>query len=255
MEKNDSSEEIPILSDILLRTETPSPSLSEIEIAWANMRVSDQHLHLSTFVSAALGWLKANDGEKNYQDLEKELRKRDFSTHIFASSKRETGFDILLPFSKNEQKPNFYIYEAFFSCRPPPFAMKELLTHSTSYQENFDKLKYSGTLITNEVLHQMDVISDIHMFDEDETAILAKITYNKVLISLEKTPIFFKDFQNRLKEKYPNLAHKVIGLYDGGPLFVFVSDSEIVSPIGFYFKVGNDGEIFPQLKDLTISEK
>lgn len=53
------------------------------EIAFHNMLEADKILSLQLFIGGEMGYLRANP-TKTFQDLELELRKRNFNTHLIA---------------------------------------------------------------------------------------------------------------------------------------------------------------------------
>ncbi len=133
------------------------PDMSELDIAWANMSAADKARDFrfvfvwltvfflpfgiySLFSQGAIAWLCANDGKKNYQHLETELRKREFSTYIIAGDIKITGISYALPHEKTKRDFNHYTYEAIFSCRSHDDALKEIQLYSQDYGENWAKL-------------------------------------------------------------------------------------------------------------------
>ena len=61
----------------------PSTNESPNDILFHNMASADKNYDLNVFIGASNAYFKQNPS-KNFQDLEKELRKRDFNTHIIA---------------------------------------------------------------------------------------------------------------------------------------------------------------------------
>lgn len=215
--------------------------LTEEEICWRNLKEADDHLNLKIFCMAALGWLKSQNGEKTYQDLEKELRKRNFKTMIFASSKRITGLDLVLPFSKT--KHNSLEFEAMFSCRPPPFAMEEVLKHSSTYEENLEKLANAGSFFSDGKNLDIYECPDFEKIDDEEQKLSVKVIYNKVLIRISEKQILLSQYFARLEKQYPDVSASPVGIHQsGGPIFAFISKGEMVSNIGFYIFFDGNGD-------------
>jgi hypothetical protein len=117
--------------------EDPSSSDDEESILWHNMKICDDIHNLRLFISCSMGWVRLNP-EKNMQDLESELRKRNFNTHLYAKEiPRNSQYTLKLN-SKNCD------YECIFSCRPAKLALEEVLKFHDTYDTNFEKLANSG---------------------------------------------------------------------------------------------------------------
>ena len=125
-------------------------------IVWHNLLIADKNLHLSAFIAASMGYLKANP-EKNYQELEQELRDKNLNTYLIAKDNPNIP-DAVLKFFNKEDNSDIK-YQCVMSCRPPPYALYELLEYSKSYKENFKKLKYAGDIhvITKEKPKNNDI--------------------------------------------------------------------------------------------------
>ena len=215
---------------------------SAVDIAWHNIEIADQNLNLKVFIGASLGWLKANP-DKNYQDLEKELRERNFNTHLIAINNPN------IPNTKL-QLPNSDVlaeYQCIMSCRPPKDAVTELLQHSKSYEENFDKLKLSGNLYSNkDEEDNMKNNNDVVILDKDEQTDMEKMANNELKVRIEKIDSmkFIKKIETDLRSIYPNVTSAVVGMAnDGSPIFAFVLDNEIISQYGFSITATEDGNI------------
>jgi hypothetical protein len=199
------------------------------EVAWHNMRVGDEHLNLEIFIGGSMGWLKANP-TKNFQDLEKELRDRNFSTHLIAKDDPNiNGTSISLPNRGNNGVK--YIYQCVMSCRPPKYAMEELLQSSSSYEENFEKLKYAGILCG---MHENEHVEDesVRKLEGHKQTDMQKLSENRVKVSVET--VSAEQFINDIKSQYPDVSTPIIAMRnDGSPIFAFVSNNTIVSQYGF----------------------
>src|SRR5437868_10173808 len=69
----------------MLKTELLSPLGIEtkLDICWHNLLMADKFHNIKYFTISVISWFKLNRN-KNYQDLEKELRRRDFNTLLIA---------------------------------------------------------------------------------------------------------------------------------------------------------------------------
>lgn len=132
-----------------------------------NLKIADKMLNLQLFSTVAFGWLKTRPGS-SFQDLEKFLRENKLNTFIIAASPQSRySFKnaIKHPDGASECK-----FEVVFSCRPPPFAFQELLEHSHTYEENFDKLKYAGSIFIDRDKSQEELggRGEMYMFSQRE---------------------------------------------------------------------------------------
>jgi len=168
---------------IKLIFDTPENSENPEKICWHNLEAADKYHLLSFFCAATRAWFKLHP-DKNYQDLEKELRSKNLQTHIIAGKIEKIPDNARLGLHKQDSID--YKYECIFSCRPKEKAMEELLTHWKSYDENFEKLALSGTLILkspNDSFPKSD--PSFHQFDQKEIDIHSQISQNlkKIFIS------------------------------------------------------------------------
>lgn len=120
------------------------PDLSPKEVVWENIETAIGSHNLQLAMYAVISWLKVGLG--SFQDLETRLRENDLPLYIIASDKVPEGLKVLDIETKEPRK-----YYLFLSLRPKEFAMKELLTYSSSYEENFEKLKNLGMLVSGNV--------------------------------------------------------------------------------------------------------
>jgi hypothetical protein len=119
-------------------------SNAKTQVAFHNMRYAENSFSLDFFLCGSHCYFKANP-TKNYQDLEKELRQRGFQSHVIARQYNPpSGVKLCLINDSNIECE----YEGIISCRPYADAIKELLLHSHSYEENFNKLNRAGCLVS-----------------------------------------------------------------------------------------------------------
>jgi hypothetical protein len=123
------------------------------ELVLHNMKITDEMLNLELFAGSALAWFAINKG-KTYIDLELFLRKNNMNTHLYAKPiKLEKGLTLYVPhgpkgttLTMQGPKDNL-IHECIYSCRPKPFALMEVLSVWSSYEENLNELSKAGSLI------------------------------------------------------------------------------------------------------------
>ena len=123
----------------------PKHNETEEDICLSNMKFADKHLNLRLMHSSCLAWLKLHP-DKNYQDLEMLFRKHDLNTHMIAVCPKKNP-NMKLKFPAATTNKIICKYEGIFCCRPKEYAIQELLLHSSSYDENFEKLKVAGMFV------------------------------------------------------------------------------------------------------------
>jgi hypothetical protein len=166
---------------VRLALEIPAQGKPASSICVDNMKFADQHLILNLFAASAQAWLACNP-TANLCDLEKFLRNNNMNSHLIAVPRpKYDPFQLGL----RNRGDGAYEYRCLFSCRPPPEAMEELLTHSSSYEENFEKLKKTG-MIHIESIDDMTFV-DINQFsqlDLKEYRMLSYISRNERVIRI-----------------------------------------------------------------------
>jgi len=115
------------------------------KVALHNIRFADQALSVALFSPAALGWFKAFKG-RNFDDLERFLRFERLQTHVLAH--KPARFNSTLQFSSSSKagfvKPVAPVkWEAWFCCRPSPFALKEVEEYHGSYEAALKHLRHT----------------------------------------------------------------------------------------------------------------
>lgn len=207
------------------------------EVCWNNLKKADHMLNQKFMMMSVVGWFRLHP-DKNYQDLEKEFRKRDMDTHIVAREvklKEGIRLSILGKHDKREYK-----YEGMLSCRPKEYALKELLTFHDTYEENFDMLPQTGILMTNnENIDLLRPVSEeeIANADKDEIDKSDLIQYNKTIIDYVDMTVeeFLNEETERIISKYNvEPTRTVVGINGMGmPIYGFVLDDTIVSSYGY----------------------
>lgn len=162
---------------IILYFFDPKPTESPTEIAINNMKEADQYLNLNYFIASSSGWLNANPS-KNYQDLEKKLIAENFNTHIIARNVNglPEGTKLGLPLRPDDKTK--YKYEAIISCRPSIYSIEELLTHSSSIEENLSKLPLAGNIICIPKQNPLLPKEEFEILSEEMSNIVNLITKN-----------------------------------------------------------------------------
>jgi hypothetical protein len=229
------------------------------EIAFHNMKVGEDTFSLEIFIGGQSGYLHANP-DKNFQDLEKELRNRNFTTHIIAKpppDKRTLEYHIGISHRINDDTE--YKYEAITSCRPADVAMKELLENWLSYDENFEALKFAGSVIVGTkgkeqlVLQENEQNSSTSCDSTTDKIKLLKnsdpihlMSVNKVKVSATYIPAE-EILQDVIDEvilkigKQPQLRMVAMNS-NGSPIMALTVDNKIVSYTGFVFEYDTDGK-------------
>lgn len=210
----------------------------EENVLWHNMKKCDDIYNLQLFISCSMGWLRLNP-TKNMQDLESELRKRDFNTHLYAKDVPDFQYTLEL----NSKICN---YECIFSCRPKKLALEEVLKFHGTYENNFEKLANSGFRCLRSEKDNLDEKTNLKVFDDKDKSIEKLLTECKkkitiVSISAEK---YIRDICQFCKEKYgKEPEHRIIGIsHKGGPIMGLFFGDELVDEYGYIIECLGDGE-------------
>jgi hypothetical protein len=231
-----------------------NPLDDKTEVAFHNMKAGDALHDLRIFIGGQVGYFKANPGA-TYQDLELELRKRGFDTHLIARlpANYPMNYKLFMPWIANDRM--VYKYEAITSCRPRESAVKELLESWKSYEENFQALKISGTIGVKDANEPIsvppgDTLDMIKDSDPDQQM-------QNNLVKIKATFITAEQFMDRAAEKI-KLEHGVepeLVLYamgsQGEPIMALASGGKIMSNVGMITSHGVLGERATRLIDLT----
>ncbi len=224
------------------------------EIAFHNMKMAEKVFNLKSFIGGQAGYFEANPG-KTFQDLEKELRNRNFSTHIIAKTppnKSTLNYKLGIP---GITENNEFKYEAIISCRPSDLALKELLLSWSSYEENFNALLNAGMIYlidndskpqtnkqfeetsnkTGDLINLIGQEDPIHLVSKNKLKL--KITY----VSAEEVIQNVTDEIIEQFGKEPKL--QLFGISpNGGPIMAFTIDNKIVSYTGVCFDHNKNGD-------------
>ena len=171
-----------------------SANESKENVLWYNLKQADSIHNLRLFIAISMAYFKQYP-TKNYQDLEKELRQRRFDTHLIANetSVLEEGMSLVCPDHTSQA-----IYEIIYSCRPKEHALKEVLMHWKTYEENFEHLALSGIKCVITKLKNPDYyeFTDKQKEDNDELENCRK----KIVVNMKK--ITKDDIVEDLKQEY-----------------------------------------------------
>ncbi|AYV82016.1 MAG: hypothetical protein Homavirus2_20 [Homavirus sp.] len=207
-----------------------------------NLLVADKHHQLKYVIACCDAWIKRNKNA-TCQDLENMLRVGGFDTHLIAAQSVlpensslvdfRYGCDNTVDNNNNDNNSSNLIYDCIYSCRPKEYALKELLKHSSSYEENFEKLNNVGRICFNS-----DIIDKkITQFSDSEKDILQQIRNAEVKLNVEiiDAKTHFEQTCNVIRNKYGVYPKKVvIGLnHHGGPIYGLALDDKLVSSIGY----------------------
>jgi hypothetical protein len=214
------------------------------DVCFNNLKVSDEFRNLAYFISSSMGWLNLNPG-KNYQDLEKVLREKNFDTHLIATNKTQ---DVKLQMPDKTDAE----YVCTFSCRPKNDALKELLQHSKSYEENLEKLSKAGSYVVDDKkdLENPNVVK----LTDPQVELHKMISENKKKIKMEKVGVekfLTETIEMCEKECGKTPEEKIVGMMpNGGPIFgLFVGD-QLVTQYGFTIDYNEKKEELMKMVDL-----
>jgi len=239
----------------MLRTTFTDPTENETaeQICWHNLTTGDKYLQLQYIIGASTAWLRLNP-TKNYQDLEKVMRDNNLNTHLIAK-KIEPVPNMHLGLFREGNDPQDYEYECMFSCRPKEHALKELLEHWSSYEENFNKLLNTGTLLGNDVA--ITTIKDNPEFkqlnkDEQDTTKLIMDNKKKINIVSVSPEQFLSELMEICEKEYKQKpVEKIVGMaQSGGPIFALFLGDKVVSDVGFVIEHNKEGKQGIRLFDL-----
>ncbi|MBI96548.1 hypothetical protein CL656_05330 [bacterium] len=229
---------------------------------WENLRRCDKYNNLQHMLMVLYRYYKLEGNEdKSPKDLELELRKRNFNFGLIACEKDsdpdvKRNFDdgkiaFIKPkyvFGKNKinfseiEEQHYAKYRVIVSCRPREFVIKETLDHSSSIEENLEKLEYGGDIINvieggdNEPLSKND-----YMLNEKEKSLNEIILEGKKLVTFKEVN-FEEVFANAQKE-HPNSKPQLYAMgRNGEPIFALVNDGVIVCQIGFCIAITSTRE-------------
>ena len=216
---------------------------------WHNITEIDSINNLQLMVMVISSYYKFHNNNTTSALLENELRKRNLNVGLIAVEWEkdsyykniiDKGVGVII---KRKDFGNYHKqtkisrsdidskhiskYVIFISCRPREAVIEETLTHSSSMEENLDKLEEAGDLIGFK--NEDDAFKDDKKIDQNE--VNNQIQDGNMRIKLEK--ISFENLINEAKQLHPKAdfaAHAFLN--DGSILMALIDDNKIVCPIG-----------------------
>jgi hypothetical protein len=216
----------------------PSENETSQEIAWHNIQIADSIHHLVHFSQASMAWMLSHP-DKNFQDFEKSLREAKLQTHLFCQKPPSgVSLDDLVNVNQPDRECKWMVY---FSCRPAPYALQEVLDTCSSYEENFERLRDAGFAMPKELT--LSMLQNMTPNPDHRRA--CEILYNKKKLSLSEidNKQFFDISLEDIKRELgcdPD-RHKIGQTPEGVDLFVLKKDDRILFPYSFT----NNYEFFP----------
>jgi hypothetical protein len=205
------------------------------DLALDNLRTISNHPNITLCVNAAMAWWKYNPGMKT-TDLENKLREENIDIHLISSSQDydKTKYRLSLPFDPESSGNRLLI----LSARPKEYAMKELLEHASSYEENFSRLNEAGMMtpvglkfseLENKLETDMDKLKDV---------------YGELEVSVTPLDEAFNNAFEEYKQKYnkePELA--VHSMSPNGSFnMTLVHEGKVICGVGLNVTYNEAGE-------------
>lgn len=235
-------------------TYTPVTDTDDMtEVAFSNMKHAEDQFDLHHFIAAQIGYFFANP-TKTYQDLESELRKRNYNTHLIAKPPSTKMTHCVLGNHVTHEPCVDIKYECIISCRPKEYALAELLESWPTYEANYEALLSAGILtMTHNTIVDSSNPEKIIINNDANLDLLAKN-----LVKINYTELSFDDAVKKIKSGIQSQTGKEpeMRLYgmmiDGSPLFVFTVDEKIMSNMGICIGFDNSGHKKSKLIDLRM---
>ena len=225
---------------------------NEKETAWYNIIQASKTHDLNLVVVCVGGWYKANP-DKNHTDLENKLRDADLDIYLIASKYDNISddFKLVSPFDYTSECE----YVLLYSCRPKEQALKEVLTHASSYEENFNKLNSSGALITKSFIKDNIPDPTKKPYEDNDLNTLIQNNYVKIeLVSESMEDKVNKDIEQAQKHFKKKIDSRLIGMApDGSGVMGFFINDKLISDIGHM--CGFDKSGIQHIKLILINNK
>ena len=201
------------------------------KVAWENLVQVIPTADIALIGSCATGWLRENPG-KNNSDLEKELRKHNLNLHLIADINPPPEYDTVSCADMSQRVKYMLVY----SARSKPEAMKELLTHASSYEENFSRLDDAGSLIQKGT--DLSNIKKDNTKPYEELGVYEKLSWNMCSITIKNVePNEYEQLLNNDMKAFTvknlKIEQKIVGMgKDGSPVFGMFHKDKLVSRVG-----------------------
>ena len=211
------------------------PKISKNEtnekVAWKNLVEVIPTADISLIASCATGWFKENPDKTN-TDLEQELRKHNLNLYLIADINPPSEYDTVSSSDLSKRVKYMLIY----SARAKDDAMEELLTHASSYEENFSRLNDAGSLTVKGT--DLSNIKKENTKSYEEQSIHDKLLWNTCCISIkdvqpEEYEQQLNDDMKHFTDNNLKMEQRLVGMgKDGSPVFAIVYQDKLVSRVG-----------------------
>lgn len=228
---------------------------------WENLRRCDKYNNLQSMLMVLYRYYKLKGNEdKTPRDLELELRKRNFNFGLIACDK-DSDPDVKrnyddgkivfiktkyvfgknkIDFSKTEEH-HIAKYNVIVSCRPREYVIKETLDHSSSIEENLEKLEYGGDICNSIKGDDKPLSKNDYLLNDKEKSLNELILEGKKLVRFKE--VNFEEIFINTQNKYPNSQPQLYAMgRNGEPIFALVNDGVIICQIGLCITMTNTGE-------------
>jgi len=229
----------------------PLENESKFDITMHNLREADKHCELELFIVSSFAWFELNP-KTDFSDFEKMLRENNFDAHLYA---KNVSNDVYLQYPNKLSLDNSRTpckYECIYSCRPREYAIKEVLEHWNTLEENFAALKLAGArcikssnndLTENDFTKRNDPVATSR-----KKVKFVSVTPDQILLELETF----------CKEKYKKEPeYKVIAMSPNGePICGAFIDNKLIANTGIQMlsTIGADGTITKTLRIVDLSK-
>jgi len=163
------------------------------------------------------------------------------NTHLFAKKLDTTSDNVTLGLGRDNDNNTSYEYQCIISCRPKENALKEVLTHWSSYEENFEKLLKTGILICHDASIDASVPPDSNLqkpiIGSEKKLHFERVSGDKYIADLRSECY-------KIHGKFPE--EKMIAMNrQGGPILGFFIDDKLIDPIGItiYYDQETNGQV------------
>ena len=211
----------------------PNPS----KIAWDNLVEIASIFHLPLVTAASTAWFQANP-HSGLQDLERKLREQKVPVYLIATEPTTDQPGKLVGINNPDQNPEYCLV---YCCRPDKSAQTEILQHSASYTENFQKLARTGVI---QVTDDADGEGDLSLPEAKQQAlaksdVMAMVSHNMVSLKLEQ--LSETQINNQMNQDIaeatrasgsPSEAKPIGTAPDGSPVLAHFVDGRVISEYG-----------------------
>lgn len=234
-----------------------------IDNFWKNVKTVDTLMNLN-FTSMILSgyFLLPGNEDKDYRDLELELRENNINFGLIASNyendkdlKKAINDKKVVLIKKKYQKlyrnkntsnlecinsDHIAKYFTLYSCRPRDYVIKETLEHSKSIEENLEKLKESGDIISLDE-EKFAISKSDKLLSEEEQSLSSLVLKGKKLLKVTKVDL--AKILNKAHEENPDATLAMYAMaHDGSPIFALVKNNKIICPIGMKISHDSNGD-------------